>query len=62
MAAVIPVALSVAGSVGRGPGHANDILNGMGFTLPPPGRRLADVQQKYSPLAIGTLTQSERTR
>ena len=41
---------------------AKDIINGTGITVPPSGRRLVDVLQKYSPRAIGTLTQSERTR
>jgi lipid-binding SYLF domain-containing protein len=41
---------------------AKDIINGTAITVPPSGRRLVDVLQKYSPRAIGTLTQSERTR
>ena len=41
---------------------AKEIINGTGITVPPSGRRLVDVLQKYSPRAIGTLTQSERNR
>ena len=41
---------------------AKDIINGTAVTVPPAGRRLVDVLQKYSPKASGTLTQPERTR
>lgn len=41
---------------------AKDIINGTGITVPPSGRRMVDVLQKYSPKAIGLLTQLERTR
>jgi SH3 domain-containing YSC84-like protein 1 len=41
---------------------AKDIINGTGITVPPSGRRLVDVLQKYSPKAIGLLTLPERTR
>jgi SH3 domain-containing YSC84-like protein 1 len=41
---------------------AKEIINGTAITVPPSGRRLVDVLQKYSPRAIGTLSQPERNR
>ena len=41
---------------------AKEIINGTGITVPASGRRLVDVLQKYSPRAIGTLSQPERNR
>jgi lipid-binding SYLF domain-containing protein len=41
---------------------AKEIINGTSVTVPPAGRRMIDVLQKYSPQAKGTPSQPERTR
>ena len=41
---------------------AKEIINGTSVTVPPAGRRLVDVLQKYSPQVKGTPSPLERTR